>query len=422
MKQNQENIYTPKTFSTLQFIPSRQITLVLGGYGEGLPLPLQNVYDIKAVSTNSIEFNFIGTGTIGMINIKYVARIKTDEKYVNQVFERLRNLKGLENSSSYWERESLTFQTSSGLEKTVWIYSQIPFLGEGEQIIWQSLRSEFIDNKKKVNSIDVVTNFRIFQYDYLENKGAVILFPFLGDVKVTDQQKTITSPIGTYSNFLYKLTGINNVRTNNVVGNVVFYGKEKPLITFSQITDPETLSVAVRTLKQQYDSLNASKLNDTSENVNITENQQINDNTKTNLICTRCASISLPGSKFCANCGSALNNISLLFDNSDHVEERVMQDPEQHKIERFQNLTQRIVEYKPTWDKNGVIQYKTEFIAILQRKWGMQVEFIIAYDDLTKEGYRLMAVDEGKSGGDSYGGFTGGVNSYFYFQNMKYVK
>jgi hypothetical protein len=104
------------------------------------------------------------------------------------------------------------------------------------------------------------------------------------------------------------------------------------------------------------------------------------------------------------------------------VEERIIQDPEQHKIERFQNLRQRIVEYKPTWDKDGIIQYKTEYIAILQRRWGMQVEFIIAFDDLTREGYRLMAVDEGKTGGQSSGGFTGGVNAYFYFQNMKYVK
>ena len=61
-------------------------------------------------------------------------------------------------------------------------------------------------------------------------------------------------------------------------------------------------------------------------------------------------------------------------------------------------------------------------MAILQRAWGVQVEFIIAFDDLTKEGYRLMAIDEGKSGGNSSGGFTGGVNSYFYFQRMKYVR
>ena len=97
-------------------------------------------------------------------------------------------------------------------------------------------------------------------------------------------------------------------------------------------------------------------------------------------------------------------------------------NPELQKKVRYEQLRSRINSYKPSWDKNGVIQYKTEHIAILQRKWGMQVEFIIAFDDLTKEGYRLMAVDEGKTGGDSSGGFTGGVNSYFYFQNMKFVK
>lgn len=79
-------------------------------------------------------------------------------------------------------------------------------------------------------------------------------------------------------------------------------------------------------------------------------------------------------------------------------------------------------QYKPFWNKNGIIQYKTDRIAILQRAWGRQVEFIIAYDDLTREGYCLMAIDEGKQGGQASGGITGGVNAYFYFQKMKYVK
>lgn len=79
-------------------------------------------------------------------------------------------------------------------------------------------------------------------------------------------------------------------------------------------------------------------------------------------------------------------------------------------------------QFKSQWDKNGVIQFKNEHIAILQRTWGAQVQFIIAYDQLTKEGYRLMAIDEGKSGGQASGGFTGGVNAYFYFQKIDYVK
>ena len=78
--------------------------------------------------------------------------------------------------------------------------------------------------------------------------------------------------------------------------------------------------------------------------------------------------------------------------------------------------------YKQQWDKNGIVQFKNDRIAILQRVWGAQVQFIVAYDQLTKEGYRLMAIDEGKSGGQASGGFTGGVNAYFYFQKMDFVR
>lgn len=116
-----------------------------------------------------------------------------------------------------------------------------------------------------------------------------------------------------------------------------------------------------------------------------------------------------------------------IFDNSTSSSSNAKetygnQNPEQEKKIRIQSLRDRVNYFKPAWDKNGVIQYKTEHMAILQRAWGVQVEFIIAFDDLTKEGYRLMAIDEGKSGGNSSGGFTGGVNSYFYFQKMKYVR
>lgn len=47
------------------------------------------------------------------------------------------------------------------------------------------------------------------------------------------------------------------------------------------------------------------------------------------------------------------------------------------------------------------------------------MEFIIAFDDLTKEGYELKAIDEGKT---QEGGFgqSGGISSYYYFQrNVK---
>ncbi|MGI0022963.1 MAG: hypothetical protein ACRD9Q_08900 [Nitrososphaeraceae archaeon] len=118
----------------------------------------------------------------------------------------------------------------------------------------------------------------------------------------------------------------------------------------------------------------------------------------------------------CATCFNQLKKTEKEFENL------AKQNSDLDKKERIEDLRRRVGQYKPMWDKNGVIQYKDEFVAILQRTWGVQVEFIIAYSDLTKEGYRLMAIDEGKSGGQSSGGFTGGVNSYYYFQKIQYVK
>ena len=98
---------------------------------------------------------------------------------------------------------------------------------------------------------------------------------------------------------------------------------------------------------------------------------------------------------------------------------------EQHKVSIEQkqiidDIRARVPQYKAHWNKTGFLQYKDEYVAILRRAWGVQVEFIIAYSDLTKEGYRLMAQDEGKSG--NTGGLTGGVDSYYYFQKMEYVR
>ncbi len=95
-------------------------------------------------------------------------------------------------------------------------------------------------------------------------------------------------------------------------------------------------------------------------------------------------------------------------------EEETVKKPE--CIERAKQLIAKIPDYKMSWDKNGIIQFKNERIAVLQRMWGRQVEFIIAYDELTNEGFQLMAVDESRE--PSSEGISLGTNSYFYFQKI----
>lgn len=81
------------------------------------------------------------------------------------------------------------------------------------------------------------------------------------------------------------------------------------------------------------------------------------------------------------------------------------------------DLYKRTPEYKKHWHKDGIIQFKNDRIAILKRTFGAQVEFIIAYDDLTVEGYELKAIDEGKTADGQ--GISAGINSYYYFQKLK---
>ena len=106
------------------------------------------------------------------------------------------------------------------------------------------------------------------------------------------------------------------------------------------------------------------------------------------------------------------DNLSSSEDKKDNLEViSGSQNPDEEKEMRFESLKQRVKHFKPTWDKDATIEYKTEHIAILNRNTGYQVEFIIAFDDLTKEGYRLVGIDSSGDYGDGY-----------FFQKMKYVR
>jgi hypothetical protein len=91
-----------------------------------------------------------------------------------------------------------------------------------------------------------------------------------------------------------------------------------------------------------------------------------------------------------------------------------IKDAQKDLAERDKALYARTAQYKAQWLKNGIIQFKNERMAILKRQIGAQVEFIIAFDDLTGEGYQLKAIDEGRSVDGGIG--AGGTTSYYYFQ------
>ena len=76
--------------------------------------------------------------------------------------------------------------------------------------------------------------------------------------------------------------------------------------------------------------------------------------------------------------------------------------------------------FKATWDKKGTIVYKNERIAILKASTEKFELFLVAFDQVTKEGYRLMGSGIGLDSVSQWTGLAGGSNTtYLYFQRMK---
>ena len=378
-----------KNMKYLEFNPIEAKRCIVFNYStseKASELPLRNVTDIKPIDDDGLEISFRGTETMGGLNERSRIRVKPDPNYIDQLFESIKASKVIEKNTKYWSSESLIVRKADSTNKRIDVLCFTPYLADGEQIVWSKTQTRWINGIEKTRMIEAITNYRICQYDYERHTGNAFLFPALEEVKVTNRKQILaTSPTGHYSFASKKLTGIDDVRTHEIIGDISLSSKDKMVVIFSKIVDPETLSKVIITLKDLYANLN---------NVQKNEVKRVR--------CDRCGNdVILNQSEFCNKCGSRLLNknsllITSLYLDSQFEAEQSNLTPEQYKLQRYKHLSQRIEDYKPSWDKNGVIQYKTEYIAILQRKWGFQIEFIIAFDDLTREGYRLMAVDEGK--------------------------
>ena len=162
--------------------------------------------------------------------------------------------------------------------------------------------------------------------------------------------------------------------------------------------------------------------------------------------CSKCGFDISRGNNFCSKCGTEVikeenqiknsSNIRYVKDGSTKNESeskigfnrvknynKGKDNSKNIKKEREKDLYQRTELYRPLWDKNGIIIFKNERMAILKRVQGQIIEFIIAFDDCTNEGYRLMTTSEGTRWNAS-GKFeaSGGETAYFYFQKMEHVR
>ena len=73
---------------------------------------------------------------------------------------------------------------------------------------------------------------------------------------------------------------------------------------------------------------------------------------------------------------------------------------------------------KEILQSKGVIYLKTEAIAVLVRKKGNEAEFFESFDSITKEGYKMMLLEEIM---DPIPGLNVKLAYVYYFQNVKFI-
>jgi hypothetical protein len=127
----------------------------------------------------------------------------------------------------------------------------LPFLLEGESIIWSNLQTSGTF-RKRATWLEVVTNYRILQYSIQQHAANYVSLPALEDVVVMNQKRISQSTgYGSYGRSKYHIAGTGGSRsTGMTIGDIVFVSQGRPFVTFSQVQDPRGLAKLIKSIRK----------------------------------------------------------------------------------------------------------------------------------------------------------------------------
>jgi hypothetical protein len=159
--------------------------------------------------------------------------LNVEDKQIPEIKQHIQGIKEVEDKN-YWSN----------------IYG-LPFLLEGESIIWSNLRTEGTI-KKRATWLEVVTNYRILQYSVQQHAANYVSLPALEDIVVMNQRRVSqSSGYGSYGRSRYHIAGTSGSRSTGItIGDIVFISQGRPFITFNQIQDPRGLVKLVKSISK----------------------------------------------------------------------------------------------------------------------------------------------------------------------------
>ncbi|HEY0579845.1 MAG TPA: zinc ribbon domain-containing protein [Candidatus Nitrosocosmicus sp.] len=294
---------------------------------EGPLLPISSIKDIKLVSQFSGIFH---KREKTMVEISFnnrdkenkTIRINLDDKKINEFLQQIKLIQNkLHNDDAFWASYLLNVKTESGTISSIEIHPAIPFLSQGEEIVWNNIITKNVrENIKKITLLDLVTNYRIFQYNYMDHNGNFILIDKIKDIIVNNQRQKFNSLAnGTYVKSGNSIHNNKETKTNNsIIGNIIISSDGKPSIIFENINDPNRLAATIKSIKKQRDfdiknNIQSTQVNEIYSIIN--KYKKFNDKelstlklkSDNNIICGNCSKENSIDSKFCIKCGEKLN-------------------------------------------------------------------------------------------------------------------
>ncbi len=249
--------------------------------------------------------------------------IDVDDLQINIILKELKIIHQKLQDSKLWTSERI--RTSSGnRNSSINIYPNLPFLFKGEEIIWTNKDTQGIISKK-TTSLDLVTNYRILQYDYFNHKGTSILINEIENALINNQRSIPkTSIIGaTLKSKILRGGGqIRKEEGDLTYGDVIISSfdlsdsvlSKKSIITIENVDNPSRIASTIMDTKKklytesesQYQKKNQYESNKTTHEFQPNSSLNDNGNISNEEVCGKCQSKNLAGSIFCNYCGNKI--------------------------------------------------------------------------------------------------------------------
>ena len=129
-----------------------------------------------------------------------------------------------------------------------------------------------------------------------------------------------------------------------------------------------------------------------------------------NITCTECGKEITSNQPHCPHCNAVISK------KGSAIKKELNEEVQENK----KQIIGKVKSIKKLWKNKEIVQLKTDAIAVLFKKRGYEDEFFTEFDNLTKEGYRMMLMEPVKA--LDAGPLDIQIGNYYFFQKGSLIK